>query len=333
MDEGFIDNFNSLDPEFWAISDGYAESDPIYDATWRAANASVDPVTGLLTLSISPDTDPTATRTYAAGEIKSLNLAYGYGTYSVSLQSSPEPGVISAFFLYAASGNGANEIDIQLGYFGDHSVGMLQCNYLANGVGGNEQLVLLNFDPSVAFHTYTVVWAPESLTWLVDGSVIASAATNIPSSPSGIFLNCWPTTGIDEWAGNYSGNPTFALYDWVSYTALGAEVTVGAASFTSDTTAVFASGGTLTGTAVLTNSGGLDATFPIVKISSTDSYGNPVDFGVETDFLVPAGQSVTLSMPRTFSSADPLGVWQGFLLYQNPDGSWVSGDPFIFYVI
>jgi endo-1,3-1,4-beta-glycanase ExoK len=329
----FIENFNALDPTLWSISDGYADGSAVYDATWRASNVFLDPVNGLLTLSISPDTGPVATRTYAAGEIRSVGTAYGFGTYSVSMQASAEPGVISSFFLYSGV---LGEIDIQLGYFGDHSHGMLQCNYSTNGVPGaaSGAIVELGFDPSAAFHTYSIVWTSSGITWLVDGTIVAFASTgDTPVTPGQIFLNCWPTTGNDGWVGDYSGNPTLAVYDWLSYTITGQDVVIGAASFDSGVTSVFANGGTLTGTALLTNHGGSTASYPAVKISSNDPNGNPVDFGLVTNVIVPPGQTITISMPRTFSPVDPLGVWQGFFAYQAADGSWVNGNPFIFYVI
>jgi beta-glucanase (GH16 family) len=328
----FIENFNLLDPTFWSIADGYAESAAIYNATWRASNAVLDPVNGLLTLSISPDTVPNATRTYAAGEIKSIGTAYGYGSYAVNLRASAEPGVISAFVLYAGS---AGEIDIQLGYYGNHTQGMLQCSYSTNGVPGaaSGQVVALGFDPSAAFHTYSVVWTGTDLTWSVDGTSVAYAFGDTPTVPGQILLNCWPTTGNDSLVGRYSGNPTAAVYDWLSYTVTGEDLVVGAASFASAVTVVFADGGSLLGTAPLANHGGTTAILRAVKISSTDPSGNPVDFGAAADVVVPPGQTVTVNMLRTFSSADPRGVWTGFLTYLAEDGSAVTGNSFLFYVI
>jgi hypothetical protein len=108
---------------------------------------------------------------------------------------------------------------------------------------------------------------------------------------------------------------------------------MGVASLVRDITAVFRTGGTLTGTTLLTNHGGTDALLAAAKISSTDPSGNPVDFGLLTDLRIPAGQTVPVNMARTFSPTDPPGVWQGFFAYQADDGSWVSGNPFLFYVI
>src|ERR1700747_1876550 len=93
----FIENFNNLDPTLWLASDGYVNPGNFYNATWRVANATVNPVTGLLSLSISPDSAPGATKPYAAGQLSSVNGGFGYGTYSASLRAAPEPGVISGF--------------------------------------------------------------------------------------------------------------------------------------------------------------------------------------------------------------------------------------------
>ena len=328
----FIENFNSLDPSLWSVADGYAEPAIIYDATWRIANASLDSVNGLLSLKITPDTAPSATRTYAAGEIKSVGAAYGFGSYSVRMKASSEPGVISAFFL---SSGGAGEIDIQLGYFGDHSHGMLRCNYSTGGSAGTPQIIELGFDPTAAFHTYTLNWTASTIVWMVDGNQVAAAfgTTPIPTIPGQIFLNCWPTTGNDAFAGAYSGHPTAAVYDWLSYTASGEDLSIGAASFVSGTTSVFRNGGTLTGTAFITNYGGSSALIPAAKITSTDPSGNAIDFGLATDIYIAPGQTVPVAMSRTFFQADLPGVWQGFFAYQGDDGSWTNGNPFIFYVI
>ncbi|RSH84032.1 hypothetical protein EHS25_005277 [Saitozyma podzolica] len=92
------------------------------------------------------------------------------------------------------------------------------------------QTVTVSSDTSSNFHTYTLDWQPETLTWKIDGSVVRTVNKNetlsgtqykYPSTPSLIQISIWPAginssaQGTIDWAGG--------LIDWTDpdYTANG----------------------------------------------------------------------------------------------------------------
>lgn len=80
---------------------------------------------------------------------------------------------------------GSDEIDV---------VEIANSNYtqtrqnLIDSSGDNTNTINLGFDSSAAFHTYQLVWAPNSLIWKVDGTTTKSLARS-PSSPMFLLLN------------------------------------------------------------------------------------------------------------------------------------------------
>ena len=40
---------------------------------------------------------------------------------------------------------------------------ILQTNVFANGMGGREQRIYLWFDPTLAFHTYSICWGKDQI--------------------------------------------------------------------------------------------------------------------------------------------------------------------------
>jgi hypothetical protein len=49
--------------------------------------------------------------------------------------------------------------------------------------------VNLGFDNSIDFHTYDLIWAPNSLTWQVDGVTKCTKTQNVPSHPMFVIAN------------------------------------------------------------------------------------------------------------------------------------------------
>lgn len=138
-------------------------------------------------------------------ELQSVKT-YGFGTYTVVMRQSStastatatgsvvESGSDSAFFLFI--NNSQTEIDIE---FCGNTPGNI---WLTNWDTLNAKT---NTEPAVAnlasgFHTYTVVWTSTSITWSIDGVVVATHTTNIPQTPAYIMINFWGTNSSD-WGG------------------------------------------------------------------------------------------------------------------------------------
>ncbi len=184
----------------------------MFNCTWSPNNISFQ--NGIMSMKIDSD----GRGGYTGGEYRTQK-AFSYGMYSVCMKPIKNPGVVTSFFTYTGPADGTvwDEIDIEfLGY----DTTKVQFNYFTNGVGNHEYLYDLGFDASQEFHTYGFYWAPDSITWYVDGVPVYTAASDIPSTPGRIMMNVWPGTGVDSWLQPYNGaTPLYGYYDWMAYDA------------------------------------------------------------------------------------------------------------------
>lgn len=83
----------------------------------------------------------------------------------------------------------------------------MQLNYYVNGVGGHEKIVALGFDYSADFHTYTVYYGADKLSWWIDvvqvHQVAAAAGQPFPVQPAYFYQSVWDASAINggTWAG------------------------------------------------------------------------------------------------------------------------------------
>ena len=214
----FTDNFDTYNTALWHKADGWTNGDP-FDCWWQADNVSFSG--GILSLQLDGDGCPGGCGglDYASGEYRT-NGHYQYGTYTVRMKAVAQDGVVSSFFIYTgpSEGNPWDEIDVEI--TGNHPT-QLQTNYFTNGVGGHEAIIDLGFDASADFHTYSIVWMPDEISWFVDGVLKHTengSNGTLPSTPGRIMMNFWPgTASVNAWLGAYDGTvPVQAQYDWVS---------------------------------------------------------------------------------------------------------------------
>jgi len=196
----FSDNFDTgfLNKSKWEMSD---RTDPNCfnggsDVTFSPSN--IDMSKGLLRMTLTQPTD----RTSSGAEIRSIQT-FGYGTYvAVMRQSSTAPtedavgkvvsGSTSAFFSFI-----------------DHSRTEIDTEFTGNK---RHDIYFINRDPArtcsdvsaanlaSGFHTYQMVWSASQIQWSIDGIVVATHTTNIPSAPAYIMFNFWGTNRPD-WGG------------------------------------------------------------------------------------------------------------------------------------
>jgi beta-glucanase (GH16 family) len=213
---GFVDGFDAFDATRWRRSANWANG-AIFDAGWRADHAVVQG--GRLTLRLT-DT-PTAGKPYAAGEI-ATQAAIRYGRVEARMQPAKGDGVVSSLFTYTGPSEGRPHHEIDIEFLGDDTT-KVQLGYFTDGKHYAVETIDLGFDAAAAPHDYAFEWGPRGITWFVDGKVVKredGSKGPLPSQPSRVFANVWPTKGADGWAGRfvYPGHPIEARYDAIAVT-------------------------------------------------------------------------------------------------------------------
>lgn len=140
---------------------------------------------------------------YKAAEIYTHEATL-YGKYVMHMRAAKGSGLISAFFLWK---NGSElpevpweEVDIEV--MGKDNAESWQSNIIT-GLGSSratsEQEHLADFSFGDDYHTFTLEWTPNSLTWSVDGEIVRTANTMNNEqvddlvSPAEMRFNVWPS--------------------------------------------------------------------------------------------------------------------------------------------
>ncbi|KAH0534128.1 hypothetical protein FGG08_007270 [Glutinoglossum americanum] len=136
-----------------------------------------------------------------------------YGSISATMKTSRGAGVVSAFILLS---DVKDEIDYE---FVGVDLESAQTNYYFQGItnynnGGNISVT----DTFNNYHTYTIDWTPDQITWSIDGKVgrtkkksdtwnSTANRYDYPQTPARIQLSIWPgglasnAAGTISWAG------------------------------------------------------------------------------------------------------------------------------------
>ncbi|WMV39485.1 hypothetical protein MTR67_032870 [Solanum verrucosum] len=130
---------------------------------------------------------------------------YLYGRFDMQIKFVPKnsAGTVTTFFL-SSQGEGHDEIDFEfLGNVTGEPY-TVHTNVYSQGKGNKEQQFHLWFDPTTAFHTYTIVWNANRIVFLVDEIPIRvynnheSIGIAYPKSqPMKVYCSLW---NADEWA-------------------------------------------------------------------------------------------------------------------------------------
>ncbi len=191
-----------------------------WESDWR--NKNVVALPNGLNLRMTAKSPSAGEWPWAAGEIQ-YRQRLGFGEYQMIVRAAEGSGLHSGFFTYTGPyyNTEHNEIDVS---FVGKSPYEVQLNAFAGDLEAGVMKYPLDFDTTKNFALYSFIWAPDRITWYVNGEFaheITDENFAIPQTPSILFANVYQARNK-----NWVGEPEFqdgatASYRCMSYRPLG----------------------------------------------------------------------------------------------------------------
>ncbi|GAA0174308.1 hydrolase [Lithospermum erythrorhizon] len=161
---------------------------------------------------------------YSGSGLASKNKYYhGFFNVALKLPSGYTSGVVAALYLSNSDVYPKNhdEIDFELLGHEETRDWVLQTNLYGNGSvsTGREEKLSLWFDPTLAYHTYTILWNNHHIVFMVDNvhvrEVIYNRAISLvyPSKPMSIYLTIWDGSQWATHGGKYPVDYKYAPFN------------------------------------------------------------------------------------------------------------------------
>lgn len=144
---------------------------------------------------------------FKGGELLTLKR-FGYGKYRARLKISNIPNTVFSFYLYNHKGGNPDEIDVE--FYGSNTH---QINFNSWKDGYLVSAILdLTFDASADFHTYGFDYYKDRIDFIIDGVIVHTLNTNIPSTE--MYMLC--TAYSPSWMGAMPNSDGFLYIDWIT---------------------------------------------------------------------------------------------------------------------
>jgi len=221
-----------LDPTIWFIADYPSPgSEPKFNNHGMYDASAIDFVKGGLRITVNQKQGPNGIVESTGGAIYTKEQ-FSYGTYVfVMRQSSTSPtidgvghtvtGAVSSGFLYRK--NSESEIDLE--FTGqDNAIHVTNWKnptpQLPPPAGCNTTEKAKNQFLGTQVRRYTLVWLPDKVQISIDGVVVVTHKTHVPSAPAAIVLQ-HRGTNTNTWGGTANiGVPRYFFVQSVTYTPL-----------------------------------------------------------------------------------------------------------------
>lgn len=198
----FVDNFERFDTKRWMASDGWVNGDH-QNCTWSKREVTVRDGKLLVGFSGTPFKE----RQSSCGEIQT-RPTFGYGTYEARIKTPKGSGLNANIFTYIGQVHGKphDEIDFE---FLLKDTSKVQLNVFAAGKGKNEYMAPLDTPSDEGFADYAFVWAPDSITWYINGKEVhrIDDPSKQPKNDAKIYLSLWGTDTLKDWMGPFEMPP------------------------------------------------------------------------------------------------------------------------------
>jgi endo-1,3-1,4-beta-glycanase ExoK len=201
----FSDSFNtgSLDPSKWMASSGPAPGS-ISGVNYGSFDPNnVDLSKGMLCLKLQQQQNNSGVLS-VGGEIQSITT-YGYGTYEWVMRTSSTSqtpaglgtvvsGQVSGGFSFV--NNSETEIDFEIEGQNPNTI------WMTNWISTTQKQFSSVFldSPDAKFHNYKFIWQSGRIDFYLDGVLVSTHTSNVPSSPAYVMINHWGTNSTG-WGG------------------------------------------------------------------------------------------------------------------------------------
>jgi endo-1,3-1,4-beta-glycanase ExoK len=162
-------------------------------------------------------------KAYKGAEVFSLQSSL-YGRMEMRMRMIRGSGLVSTFFTYKngseVSGTAWEELDVEVFGKGDAK------SWQSNIITGNPRVTSEQVHPSETsladgYHTYTLEWTPDYVSWALDGEVVRKTEGGQVSSltnPESFRFNVWSSEATG-WAGTFDETalPAYQFVNWIKY--------------------------------------------------------------------------------------------------------------------